>query len=86
MASEKVGASGRQAVVYAVAMVPTLLWHLGWAYLRMRRRANREGRHFYRALVRQGVPREMARDLADEYSSSISLTAFIREGFGRLTS
>jgi hypothetical protein len=85
MAKNKVE-SERQAIVYVAAMVPSLLWHLGWAYLRMRRRANREGRFFYRALVKKGVPREVAVELANEYSSSISLTKFIREGFGRLTS
>ncbi len=70
---------GREAIVYIAAAVPLLLWRLSLAYLRMRRRAKKEGRLFYSALLRDGVPREQAKELADLYSSSISLTQMIRE-------
>ncbi len=70
---------GREAIVYIAAAVPLLIWRLSFAYLRMRRRAKKEGRLFYSALLRDGVPREQAKELADLYSSSISLTQMIRE-------
>jgi len=76
----------REAIIYIAAAVPFLLWRLSLSYLRMRRRANQEGRHFYQALVRDGVPRHHAKALADEYSTSISLVRMIREGRGKLTS
>jgi len=69
----------REAIIYVAAAVPFLLWRLLLAYLRMRSRASKEGRLFYAALLRDGVPREQARELADMYSSSISLTQMIKE-------
>ncbi|MCX6650203.1 MAG: hypothetical protein NT131_00880 [Methanomassiliicoccales archaeon] len=76
----------RSAIVYVAAAAPWLLLRLSVAYLRMRRRANKEGRQFYQALLRDGVPREHARMLADEYSSSLSLVRMIRENLGKFTS
>lgn len=67
-----------QAIIYIAAAVPGLLFGLGIAYLRMRRRARAEGKRFYLALVRDGVPVPEARKLADMYCSSISLTGMIR--------
>jgi putative heme degradation protein len=69
----------REAIIYVAAMVPFLLWGLALAYLRMRWRANKEGRQFFQALVRDGVPRDQARELADMYSSSLSLRQLLRE-------
>jgi len=69
----------REAVIYIAAAAPVLMWRLVVAYLRMRRQANREGRNFFQALLRDGVPRDQARELADVYASSISLTQMIRE-------
>jgi hypothetical protein len=68
-----------QAIIYIAAAVPGLLVSLGFAYLRMRKRAKLEGRRFFQALVRDGVPVPEARELADIYVSSISLTRMIRE-------
>jgi len=45
----------------------------------MRKRAKVESRHFLQALLRDGVPVPEARELADLYASSISLTKMIRE-------
>jgi hypothetical protein len=79
--NERKGADrdGREAIIYVAAAVPFLLWRLSLSYLRMRRKANKEGHEFYMALLRNGVPREQARELADIYSTSISLTQMIRE-------
>ncbi|MCG7841181.1 MAG: hypothetical protein MIO87_04625 [Methanomassiliicoccales archaeon] len=86
MSSKKNKKTGdRQAVIVVAAAVPVLMWHLTIAYLRMRRRANKEGRQFYLALVRDGIPKDQARKLADEYSSNLSLVRLIREGMGRFT-
>ncbi|KAF5067298.1 hypothetical protein DSECCO2_254850 [anaerobic digester metagenome] len=68
-----------QAIIYIAAAVPGLLISLGLAYLRMRKRAKVESRHFLQALLRDGVPVPEARELADLYASSISLTKMIRE-------
>lgn len=69
-----------QAIIYIAVAVPGLLISLGFAYLRMRKRAKQEGRRFFLALVRDGVPVPEAKELADIYASSISLTEMIRAG------
>lgn len=69
-----------QAIIFIAAAVPGLLIGLGFAYLRMRKRARTEGKRFFQALVRDGVPVPEARELADIYVSSISLTEMIRAG------
>lgn len=74
-----------QATIYIAAAVPGLLLSLGFAYLRMRKRARQEGRRFFQALVREGVPVPEAKELADLYVTSISLTQMIR-GMGPFTS
>ncbi len=79
MAMKRRGDGDREAIIYMVAAVPFLMWHLILAYLRMRRRANKEGHHFYQALVRDGVPRDTAKELAEMYSSNLSLRQMIRE-------
>ena len=76
---EMEGREDREAIVYIVAAIPFLLWRSAIAYLRMRSRAKKEGRRFYAALLRDGVPHEHARELTYLYSSSISLTQMIRE-------
>ena len=74
-----------QAIIYIAAAVPGLLISLGIAYLRMRKRAKKEARRFFLTLVRDGVPVPQAKELADIYASSISLTEMIR-GMGPFTS
>jgi hypothetical protein len=74
-----------QAIIYIAAAVPGLLISLGFAYLRMRKRAKTEGRRFFLALVRDGVPVPEAKELAGIYVSSISLIQMIR-GMGPFTS
>ncbi|MDD1771459.1 MAG: hypothetical protein LUQ09_00905 [Methanomassiliicoccales archaeon] len=78
-AKVRMSTEDREAMLYAVAMAPGLLYHITISYLRMRRRANKQGKEFYRALVRDGVPKDQARSLADEYSSAISLVKMIKE-------
>lgn len=68
-----------QAIIYIAAAVPGLLIRLGFAYMRMRKRAKQEGRRFFQALVRDGVPVPEAKELADMYASSLSLTEMIRK-------
>ncbi len=78
MAGEK-DRKDREAVIYIAAAIPFMVWRLSLSYLRMRKQARREGHLFYQTLVRDGVPREQAKKLAEVYVSSVSLTSMIRE-------
>jgi hypothetical protein len=67
----------RSAVLYAVALTPSLGLKVTVSYLRMRRAARKAEKNFYQELLRSGLPREEAKDLAAEYGSAVSLRSMI---------
>jgi len=66
-------------MIAVATSAPPLILRLFFSYLRAKRRANVADRRFFEAMVEGGVPREEARELADEYSSSISLRRIMRD-------
>jgi hypothetical protein len=72
-------AEDRSAVLYGVAMAPPLMLRIGVAYLRLKRRSRRAEKGFKRALLRNGVPDDIARQLTDEYTSYVSVRRWLRE-------
>ena len=66
-------------VLAVAASAPWLVWRLGISYLRYKRQAKRAGKVFFRSLVSNGIPEKEARDLADEYMSSLSLMSIMRQ-------
>lgn len=79
MNKDRAKGGDREAIIFVAAAVPFLLWGLMVAYLRMKRCANREGRRFLQALLRDGVPLEQAKGLTELYASSISLRQLLRD-------
>ncbi|OPY34156.1 MAG: hypothetical protein A4E32_00426 [Methanomassiliicoccales archaeon PtaU1.Bin124] len=69
----------KNAVLYLTASVPMMLLHLVRSFLRMKRQAALAERSFYHTLVSQGVPKDVARDLAYEFTEVVSLTFWIRQ-------
>jgi hypothetical protein len=68
----------REAVLVAVAHAPALTLRLGLQYLRMRRSANKARGRFYKELINGGIPKEQAKDLADQYVSAVSIRSIIK--------
>ena len=68
----------REAVLTVAAYMPSIAIRVGLSYLRMKRRANKAAKRFYRELVRNGVPPGDARKLADEYIAALSLRHWAR--------
>jgi hypothetical protein len=66
--------------VVAIFMVrlPRMLWALFTSYLRMKKQAKLAGKEFYRALVENGVPPNMARSLQDEYCRMFNLSTIMK--------
>ncbi len=56
---------------------PGLALRSGFAYLRMRKRAQRSSQHFMEGLIRGGMPPEVARQLSDKYAVDLSIKRFI---------
>lgn len=69
----------RSAVLYAVALGPSVGLKVTISYLRMKRAARRAEKSFYRELVRSGLPHREAKDLALEYGSAVSIRELIAE-------
>jgi len=65
-------------------LIATIMWTApgptikgGFAYLRMKRMAKRSSRRFMDGLLKGGMPPEMARDLSEKYTSSLSIRDMI---------
>ena len=68
----------RSAILTMTANAPPLVIRLFFQYLRSKRKANKARDRFYKELVRSGLPRDQAKDLADEYISVMSVRSWIR--------
>lgn len=82
MAKDK--AAGQVMLIVATS-VPSLVVRISLSYLRMKRQANRSARQFYLSLVKNGMPKREARQLADEFASAFSLSTMMKQvrPFGR---
>jgi hypothetical protein len=68
----------RQAIGVSLVQAPALLLRVGLQYLRMKRSANKARGRFYAELVRGGIPKRQAKELADEYASVVSIRSILR--------
>ncbi|MFA5313156.1 MAG: hypothetical protein WC375_07580 [Methanomassiliicoccales archaeon] len=68
----------RSAVVYIAAAVPALLIKLVVSYLRMKRRAVKAERRFYRTLLENGMDKRSALELSSEYSGPVTISYWIK--------
>jgi hypothetical protein len=59
-------------------MIPSLTIRTGWAYLRMKKRAQRSSNEMRRVMESNGVPPEMAKELASNFGEELSLTKMMR--------
>jgi hypothetical protein len=68
----------RSAVVYIAAAVPWLLVRLALSYLRMKRRAVKAERRFYRTLLENGMDKRSALELSSEYTGPMRISYWIK--------
>jgi hypothetical protein len=66
-----------KTVATIVATAPKLVIAVGWSYLKLKRQANRCSREMERKLVAEGMPKEFASRLADNFAVEISVRKFI---------
>jgi hypothetical protein len=59
-------------------MIPSLTIKTGWAYLRMKKKAQKSSKEIRRVMVNNGVPPEVARELASDFGEELSLTKMMR--------
>jgi hypothetical protein len=68
----------RQAIAVTIVQAPALLFRVGLQYLRMKRSANKARARFYAELVRGGIPKRQAKELADQYVSVVSIRSIMQ--------
>jgi hypothetical protein len=68
----------RQAVAVSAVQAPTLILRVGIQYLRMKRSANKARGRFYTELIRGGIPKPQAKELADQYVSVVSVRSIFQ--------
>ena len=68
----------RQATAVTIVQAPVLLFRVGLQYLRMKRSVNKARGHFYAELVRGGIPKRQAKELADQYASAVSIRSIMQ--------
>jgi len=59
-------------------MIPSLTVKSGWAYLRMKKRAQRTTKELMKSMVDNGIPPEMAKELASDFGEDLSITSMMR--------
>jgi hypothetical protein len=66
-------------VASVVATIPPLVFRTGWAYLRMKKRAQRMSKQLEREFVSNGIPPEYAERLAEQYATELSIRRIFRK-------
>ena len=75
----------RSAVLVLVSRFPSLFLHLGFSYLKGKRKVKRAGREFHRQLIINGIPPENAKRLTEVYTSQFSFRKLFNEvGLGQM--
>jgi hypothetical protein len=59
-------------------MIPSLTLRTGWAYLRMKKQAQKISKGLEKSMIDNGLPPEMARELAGEFGDDMSITSIMR--------
>jgi hypothetical protein len=59
-------------------MIPSLTLRTGWAYLRMKKQAQKISKELEKSMIDNGLPPEMARELAGEFGEGMSITSIMR--------
>ncbi len=67
-----------EVVAIFMSRMPGIFWTLLTSYLRMKKQSRLAGKEFYGALVGNGVPPDMARELRDEYVNMFTITTLLR--------
>ncbi len=68
--------------ILAIAIVSGggLVTRFGLSYLKMRKDARKAGKWFYQGMLSNGIPKEYAQRLREEYEDGLSLETLIRAG------
>jgi len=72
-------------VASVMVAIPPLVFRTGWAYLRMKKRAQKVSIQLERQFVSGGIPSEYAEKLAEQFETELSLRTLVK-GVGRFFS
>jgi len=74
-----------EIVASVMVTIPPLVFRTGWAYLKMRKRAQKISRQLERQFVSGGIPSEYAEKLAEQFETELSLRSLVKGVGGRFS-
>jgi hypothetical protein len=78
--TDKEGSQDLPTIVASVMVtIPPLVFRTGWAYLRMRKHAQKASKKLELEFVSNGIPPEYAERLAEQYATDLSIKTMIRQ-------
>jgi len=72
-------------VASVMVTIPPLVFRTGWAYLKMRKRAQKISRRLEQQFVSGGIPLEYAEKLAEQFETELSLRSLVKGVGGRFS-
>lgn len=64
-----------------ITQIPALTIRTGWVYLRTKRRARAGSKLLMKGLIENGMPLDLAKQLANQYEEDLSVRRIVK-GFG----
>lgn len=70
-----------KTVAVIMTEIPAIALSTGWAYLKTKRRIRQGSKYVMKGLLENGMPKELASQLVDQYETDLSVRKLIK-GFG----
>ncbi len=67
-----------KTVAVVIATIPGLVLRTGFVYLRTKRRARRNAKRVMKGMIENGIPPELAKELAFQYDDQLRMRTFFR--------
>ena len=70
-----------KTVAVIMTEIPAIALGTGWAYLKTKRRIRKGSKYVMKGLLENGMPKELARELVNQYETDLSFRNLVH-GFG----
>jgi hypothetical protein len=68
-----------KTVAVIMTEIPAIALSTGWAYLKTKRRIRKGSKYVMKGLLENGMPKELAHELVNQYESDLSIRRIMKE-------
>jgi len=68
-----------KTVAVIMSEIPAFALTMGWAYLKTKRRIHKVSKYVMKGMLENGMPRELADELANQYETDLSIRRIMKE-------